>query len=488
MTEEYLLFAKRIGWVGFSRFFQYLKGLLILPLIIKTLGATEYGVWAMVLGSYSILQPLIHLGLHEALLRFFSSKSKKEILQALLTIVIVVTIVGTIVSSIFFLSANIIANLILKEPSATTVLRIAAFYIFIGSLNTILLSSFRVFGMIKKYSIIILTKTILEILLIFFLIFSGFGLIGAISALIISSIVTFIIIVILIISYTGFVRPDLSLIRNFLIFSLPLVPITLLQLIIETSDRYVIGFYFGAQKVGIYTASYNIAIIPLAFTTYLMYVLAPTVFSFYDLGKINEAKTYLTFSWKYLLMISIPSAFGLSILSKPLLLNMTTNSFVTDGMIIIPLVGLSIVLWGMEQIFSVSLLIFKKRKIFLLAFILGSLLNLILNIVFVENLGIIFAAVSTFLAYLLITVIIGFSSRKCFSFNLNFNFIIKCIISSTVMVILLYLLNPLNIIEILISIVLGSLIYFVILILLQGFTKYELKRFLLLFGLSKKTK
>jgi O-antigen/teichoic acid export membrane protein len=289
---------------------------------------------------------------------------------------------------------------------------------------------------------------------------------------------------ILIFSYAGFAKPDFLLVRPYLLFSLPLIPITLAQFVIEISDRYVVGFFLGASKVGIYSAAYGIAVIPLVLSSYLVYMLKPTVYALYDKGMVEKARMYLSYSWKYLLTLSIPSAFGLSILARPLLVNMTTSKYISDGVYIIPIVVVGIILFGMEQIFAVSLLVFKRRKIFIIAFISGALTNFLLNILLVPRYGIIAAAVTTLIAYIILTIIIGYSSRHYFPFNLNFRFISKCILAATGMTLFIWILNPKNILGIIISIIIGIMIYFCLLLLQRGFTRQELRTIFELFKLK----
>lgn len=485
MSEDHKLFVKRIGLVGFSQTYHNLKGLFLLPVLTKTLGTSEYGIWALIYATISILQPFIILGLHDAILRFLAPKSKEKILQGVITIVIVVLFTGTITSIILFFSSDFIANIILKVPSAAYLIKIVVPFIILDSVNSIILGSFRVFGMIKKYAAVLIIKTTLEIGLIVFFILSGFGLIGAILSLIIVAVICLIIMLFFIFSYAGFAKPDFSLVKPYLLFSVPLVPITLAQFVIEISDRYVIGFFMDAEKVGIYSAAYGIGVIPFAISTYLCYVLKPTIYAYYDNGMVDKARMYLSYSWKYLLMLSIPSAFGLSILARPLLLNMTTSKFVSDGVYIIPLVVVGIVFWGMEQIFAVSLLIFKRRKIFVIAFISGALTNFLLNIILVPRYGIIAAAVTTLIAYILLTFIIGYSSRKHFPFDLNFRFISKCFFAATGMTLFIWIFNPNTVVGIVISIIIGIIIYFCLLVFQRGFTREELRTIFEIFGLKK---
>jgi O-antigen/teichoic acid export membrane protein len=339
--------------------------------------------------------------------------------------------------------------------------------------------------MIKKYAIVVFVKTSLDLCLIAFFVLSGFGLTGALLALIISGIISLIMMLFFIFSYAGVSRPNFSLLKPFLLYGLPLIPISLSEFVIEASDRYAIGFFLGAEKVGIYSASYNIGLIPLMFSTYLIYILSATVYGLYDNGNVNEAKMYLSYSWKYLLMITIPSIFGLSILARPLLNYLTTSQFTSDGVYIIPFVALSSTLWGMEQIFAVALLVFKRRKIFVIAFISGALVNIILNIILIPRYGVIAAAVTTLTAYIILTIIIGYSSCRHITFNLHLRFIAKCFLASIVMTFCIWIINPINIFGVIISIVFGFSLYFCLLLLLKGFKRQELLTIFEIFGLGK---
>jgi O-antigen/teichoic acid export membrane protein len=475
MMEDYRLFVQRIGLVGIAQTYTNMKGLFLLPLFTKNLSTSEYGVWTLILITISVLQPFILLSLQDAILRFLSAQKKERIIQGVLTVVIVVICAGTIISTLFFFSSDYIANTILKEPSASYLFKIVTPFIIIDSINTIILSSFRIFGMIKNYAAVLILKTTLEIGLLVFFILSGFGLTGAILSLIITGVVSLIIMLILLFSYAGFTKPDFLLVRPYLLFSIPLIPITLAQFVIEISDRYVIGYFMDTGSVGIYSAAYGIGVIPIVLSTYLVYMLKPTIFTFYDTGMVEKARTYLSYSWKYLIMLSVPSVFGLTILARPLLMNMTTANYVSEGVYIIPLVAIGIVLWGMEQILAVSLLIFKRRKIFVIAFICGALTNFLLNILLIPHYGIIAAAVTTLTAYVIITIIIGYSSRKHFAFNLNLLFIFKSILAAIGMSLCIWIINPHTILGIVLSILLGILVYFCLLLLLKGFSRAELR-------------
>ena len=472
---KYILFARRIGLVGFVQTIASLQGLILLPIMTKTFGASGYGVWAQILTTILLIQPFIMLGLDSSILRFLSSKEKKEISQGVITIISVVLITGIFASFILFLSSDFLAVTLLKEESAANIIRIASPLLILGALNGIISGSFRVFAQIKRYAMIVLLQTFLEIGLISFFVLSGYDLSGAVISLIITRTITLLVGLYLVISHAGFSRPDFSIIRPYLNYGLPLVTTVIFGFVISSSDRFVIGFFMGAEKVGIYSAAYGIGSLILMFSSYILYILRPTIYDSFDKKKIDEVKIYLSYSWKYLLMFSIPSVFGLSILAKPLLANLTTTEFIAEGEFIVPIVAISTVYYGAAMIFGTIILSFNRPRIFAGVFGFAAVLNLGLNIIFVPRWGVIGAAITTFIAYYLLTIVVWYMSYKQIKFDIQLGFIAKSIMASVVATFVIWLLKPNGLIEIFALILTSVFVYFSLLFLLKGFGEKELK-------------
>jgi len=472
--SKYSLFAKRIGLVGVAQAVASLQGLILLPIMTKTFGAAGYGIWAQILITILLVQPFIMLGLDSAILRFLSSKDKKEIGQGFITVLSIVLITGFFASVILFLSSDFLAITLLREESAGAIFRIASPLLLLGALNTVTLGSFRVFGQIKRYAVIVLLQTILEVGLISFFVLSGYGLRGAVVSLLITRTITLLVGLIFVFSHAGFSRPNFSMIRPYLSYGLPLVPTVIFGFIVSSSDRYVIGFFLGAEKVGVYSAAYGIGSVILMFSAYIMYILRPTVYNSFDKKKDDEVKTYLSYSLKYLLLFSIPSVFGLFILAKSLLTNLTTTEFISEGELIIPIVAISIVYHGAATVFGTVILLYKRSKLFVGVFGLAAVLNLGLNIIFVPQWGVIGAAITTLIAYYLLAIIVWYLSYKQMKFKIQVGFIAKAIFASVVSTFVIWLFTPTEIIELIAAILLFVTIYFALLFLLRGFGEKEL--------------
>jgi len=171
------------------------------------------------------------------------------------------------------------------------------------------------------------------------LLLSGFGLLGAIIACLIVGSISFAIAFSLAISQIGFKIPAFSELKPYLRYGMPLTPNAMIIWIIHSSDRYIIGYFIGMAAVGVYSAAYAMGNLILFFLTPIMVILFPTISKLYEEKSIEEVRNYLKYSLKYFLIFAIPSAFGLSVLAKPLLRILTTPEFVS-GSIVVPFVAL----------------------------------------------------------------------------------------------------------------------------------------------------
>ena len=484
--SEYTLFTKRVGLVGITNLIMNLRGLILIPILTKTLGATGYGAWSQILVTVSLAMPFVMLGLPSAMVRFLPAETEnKKIGKGYFTVLFTILFISILFALFLFLSSNSLATLLLKDSSFAPIFKIASALVILEALNQTSLQPFRIFGQIKKDSVLTILQTFVEVGLVSFFVLSGFGLVGAIVSLLITRGFILLLSLCLVISHIGFVFPDFSVLRPYLLFGLPLIPSVVFETIVASSDRYVIGFFMGAAAVGIYSAAYGIGCVILVFLGPISYILSPTVFKSYDEGKIDETKTYLSYSLKYFLMFSIPSVFGLSILAKPMLVTLTTSEFVSLGVFIIPLVALSMIFEGARAIFGEVLMLFKRTKIFGMASIIAGLVNLVLNIALIPYFGIVAAAITTLISYGILGFIMYYVSRKYMQFEINLKFIIKSVLASGVMVFVIWMLSPIGAVVILLTVGIGAIVYFPVLFLLKGFEKEELKIISEIIGLGR---
>lgn len=467
-------FIKDVGIIGFTQILTSLGAFLLLPIITKTLGPYDYGTWSQISITISLLSPIALMGLSMGAVRFLSSETDKEkIREGFFSIVIFVMFTGFIVSMLVFLLSDILAATIFKDPNTAYLIKAGSFLIILTAIDQITIFYFRIFRHIEIFSYLTLFQVFGKLILIFIFLKMGFGLLGVISAVLIIQILLFIIAMSIIISQIGFAIPRFSHINEYLKYSAPLTPNILIRWITDSSDRYMVGYFLGLSSVGVYSASYAIGNLISLFVTPIQMILFPELSKLYDNGDIEKVQAYLSYSMKYFLFMATPAVFGISALSKPILHILTTSEF-ASGSIVISVIALSGLLAGVFQIVVNITLIVKKTKFNLYIYVVAALLNIVFNFVLIPSIGILGAAIATLISYIVMVIACILISFKYITFDLNFIFISKCVLASTIMYLIILQLNPTNIIDIFIVPGFGATLYLLILYSIKGFSKNEL--------------
>ncbi len=385
----------------------------------------------------------------------------------------------TITAAIAFIASFLI--FILSEPLAVAVfggidaalyIKISSFLILLAAIDQLLINYFTAFQQMKRYSSFLILQTVAEVILIAYLVLSGFGLYGAIISLLIVRLITTTLGFLGVTSDVKFLTPDFSIVKSYLPYTLPLLPTAICYWLINLGDRYVIGYFMGVDAVGIYSASYGLGGLLVLFYAPLSSTLFPAMVHCYVNNKIQELKTHLKYSLKFFLMFAIPSFWGLSVLSKSLLVTLATSEFV-EGAVVVSIVALTTVLFCCGSINTHVLNLFKETKKVGLIYMASASINVVMNIILVPLMGIVGAAIATLVTFAVHLLVISVISFKRVSYDIDFTFILKSLTSSVIMAFVVWKLNPIGAVDIVISIGVGAMVYFGVLILLRGFTKDE---------------
>ncbi len=349
-TTEYTKFGRQFGYVISANVAIALLRFIQLPILTKGLGAALYGTWSLINATISLIVPFALLGLGDAIIRFLTAeKDKGRIGEGFLSALATVCISGISLSVLLFLFSDYLASLVFKDTASSFYIKLASVVIFFNSLDGLTLIFFRMQRKIGLYTALNLSRNALQVGLIVTAILMGYKLTGVIAAVIASGALFLVINLSIILRQTGFRLPRFSNIKSYLRWGVPLTLNPAMLWIIQVSNRYIVSYFLGVAAAGIYSAAYAIANYAAFIPSPLGIVLYPTIIKSYEEEKIDETRKYLKYSLKYFMMIAIPSAFGLSILAKPLLSILTGPEFVA-GNTVVPFVAFGTVLFGFYQI------------------------------------------------------------------------------------------------------------------------------------------
>ena len=477
--QEFLQFAQRIGLVGITNFLIGLSGLILIPILTKTLPIEEYGTYVQITVTINLIPGMVMLGLPYTMVRFLAAvKSREEIREGYYSIMGITIVTAGVTSIALFILAEPIATTLFDNQVAAT--QILAAIVFLECMNGLQFNYFRTFQQIKRYSGLTFFKTCLQLVLVGALVLAGYGILGATVGLFVTDLVLFLIMGILIISEIGVVIPRFRNLREYLSFGLPTVPGNLSSWVVNSSDRYVIALFLGTAYVGYYSPGYTLGNVVSMFIAPLSFMLPAVLSKYYDDDNLSDVKTVLSYSMKYFLALAIPSVVGLSLLSKPLLTILSTPEIADQGYLITPFLALGGLLFGLYAIITQILVLEKKTGITGTIWIVAAVLNLGLNIIFVPRIGILGAAATTLVVYSLAFILSVYYSFKYLAFPVDGSFILKCLVAAAIMGVVVVIGGAQmsgGLVGIILLVGISALVYGAGLFILKGFKKEEIHFF-----------
>lgn len=460
--------------IGLDRILTSLAGIILIPVLTKTLGAYGYGLWSQAIITITLVLIVLILGFDLSIPRLFHAKEFEEIRKDFYSILTLVLVISAVFSSLLFLFPEILANTIFG--GYITIVKIVAIIIFISVLEKIFLTVFQAYREMKKYAFIDILSTLIETGLAITLVLLGYEIIGALIGVLFVRLFFSIALFFMVRKKLPFKKPNLSFIKEYLKLGIPTIPGGLSHFVVELSDRYVIGIFLGPAFVGYYVPGYSLGkIIPVLLGGLLAFVLLPTLSEFYEKKRIHTINNLLNLSTKYFLLISIPSMVGMLILGKSILLLFTTTEIAEAGYSILILTAFVGILYGLYEIYKVTIFLEKKTKLLTIYWVIGGVINLVGNLIFVPKFGILAAGITTLISYLLVTIMVLYFSFKNMPFRLDYLSIGKIVFSSILMGGSLYLVGPYLHNNLFLLIILGILIYFASIYILKGLDKKEIK-------------
>jgi O-antigen/teichoic acid export membrane protein len=475
---SYTGFAKDIGMVTVTKLIGALYAFIVLPVIAKSLGAESYGIWVQLVLTISFITPFTTLSLPNALIRFLPGQRSMDEIRDGIYSIIAVTAIISVTTGLFFLffAPNIASILGSFDP---LYIRLLALILIIESFNLVLFNVFRSFQNVKAYAFFVNFQILSEVVLITAAVLLDHKLLGAVLSMLIARSATMIAMAFLVARKIGLGMPRFLRIKEFLRFSLPIIPAGLACFMAQSSSKYIIGFSLGALFVGYFAPAYTIANAVYLFISPFCMVLPPLLADLCDNAGADQAKTYLRYSLKYFLAVAIPSAIGISLLARPLLTIFTTPEIAAQGYAIVPLLTLSMVFLGMTEIFDQILRIEKKTALAGTIWVAAAILSIGGNFLLVPVLKLTGAAIMNALTYgsiMALTWIFAFR-QPLLRFTVEWGFAAKSIIASLPMFYLIPLFNPGNLNNATASILVSAIFYAIILFLLKGFNKKEIQLF-----------
>ncbi len=214
----------------------------------------------------------------------------------------------------------------------------------------------------------------------------------------------------------------------------PIIINTLLIFWLNFGDRYIIAAFISVTAVGFYNPAYTLGSLPLFIPKVFELVLPPFLYKAVDEKKIEESQALVNYSLVTFLLIAIPFVAGSCVIADDILTVLTNAEIARHAFMVTPILALGFLFYGMtlilNNIFLVRMNTFFLMKISLAAAALNFLLNVFLIAVF-KN--ILLAAVSNLLSYLFVFIWTYNKAIKQWAIHIKTRVIFKIILASGIM-------------------------------------------------------
>ncbi len=250
--NKYKSLARNTAIFAFGTFGSKILSFIMVFFYSRAMQTDEFGTLDILINSGSLLLPICMLGIQNALIRF--GLDKKHDKAEVFTTGIISVFLG-------------FAILLVASPLISQINDLKLYFIYLYAL--VIMSSFRhicsyfvrAIGKSKLYAADgIFTTFVTCSLTIIFLIPLKMGIRGYLLAIILADLcsVIFLTFKAKLLSYVNFKNLNTKLIRQMIVFSLPLIPTSLLWWIVNVSDRFFVQYMVSASANGLYSMAYKI--------------------------------------------------------------------------------------------------------------------------------------------------------------------------------------------------------------------------------------
>jgi len=381
-------FIYGLGFIGLR-----MVSFLLLPLYTHLLSPSDAGIIFIIYTVLAFFNTIYSRGMDAALFKFYDKENSRAVISTsiiysakhggLLTLCLFVVIVGcfnvgliqhTVVSCAVIIGLLLVLFGDMLASRCMSILRLEEkpfYYLFVSFIN-------------------VCANVLLNIYLIQTL---GMGLAGAIWAIVIASLIQITILSPILVRSVRLSNSNTDLLQKMKNFSLPFLPAAVFLILIELSDRWMIGLMSpnGTADVGIYTTGYKFgSLVMLCVRAFNLnwqpyYLQKDTSTTFYKIGTI------------FLSLLIILSTL-LAILWPTLFLFLIGKEFWSGGGII-PIIAISYIFYGLFVLQMPSLYLKNKEGWAPRFWGMGFIINLCCNCVLIPLYGYYGAAFATLFSY-----------------------------------------------------------------------------------------
>ncbi len=471
-------YFKNASILGTTEILLRMKGLILVPLLTKYFGTVNYGIWAQVSILVSLLGPMAVLGTDAAAVRYLPGADKSEKQRGLTTILVSVILASLGIAIVLWILDRTLAIAFFNGIENARYIKLCGFVITVTLLLNLLRTWYTIQDSAKSLMLISIVQAAVGVGAVVCVITLNYGIY---ELVLLTSILEGVICAALLFHIAlrfGLSKPRWELLKQYVRFGLPLLPIGYTMWVLNASDRIFLTHYGTLADVGIYSVAYNLGHLFIPLFVRPFQVMYPARASeLYNKGDLKNLDRLFRYSSKASLVLVIPAMTGFSVLAVPIFRYLTTEDFL-PGAHLVPLIALGYTFHIFGYYFDITMRLVDKPAWVTINRAVAATVNILLNFLLIPQWGIAGAAVSTTLSFGLNMFLSMWKGLQHIPLTIEWKFILKVAFASALMGLAVSLLPSTGLLHLAICILVGASVYALGMFILGAFSPEE-KTFLL---------
>lgn len=392
--------------IALSTFGSKLLVFFLTPFYTSILSTTEYGIMDNVVQMSNLLIPIASAGIANAVIRFGLDGETDK--RSVYTCGILVTAIGSALLLAFYPLLDLI-------PFTSGYTLLVCFYVIAANFHAACSQFARSCGNVRLYAEggILCTAVAIGLNILFLAVFH-WGVAGYVLSSILADVVCAFFYILRDKQWQSFSlssvlgKDNLQTNRAMLLYALPLIPTTICSWIINISDRFVITWLIGESANGIYSVANKVPSMLIVVSNIFTY--AWQISAFANQPKEERERLFSNVARVYQ-AIAFAGAAVLTVTAKLSTALLAAEEYYA-GWQYVPMLVLATTFCCLANFLTSAYLVDKRSIATFVTILIGAVLNIVGNIVLIQSMGSMGAAISTAFSYFVMFIIRAFHSRS----------------------------------------------------------------------------
>lgn len=403
--------------LSLGTFLPKLAALVTLPILTGCLTKREYGMYDLVTVLVSFLLPAITLQIQTAAFRYLidnreNTKEIGKIITNTFVFIIPISILALIVLFFLLSSWDIYVRIWICLYFFSDIMLYAARQIVRGLSRNM---DYSISAIINSIGNLVFTVLFIKVW--------GLKFCGCVAVLALSTTISLIYLLLKVRIYEFVNRKyiDISVIKNMINYSWPMVTHSLSTWIVRMSDRFVVTFFLGVSANAIYSVANKIpSLLTIAQNTFAMAWQENASIA----SKDEDAEGY--YSEMFGVIFNVMAGFAsLLIGMTPILFCFLIRGNYSQAYVHIPILFMGVFFFSMASYMGGIYVAYMKTKNVSITTIVAAGCNLIIDLCLIRLIGLYAASISTMISYFILCVYRMFDAKRFINIKYNYKYMFK---------------------------------------------------------------